>query len=130
MTGSQSSIVGRFFWRISDVTKRFALLTSLILTCALIAFAFGPVDGTWTAATTSSGAPQILSLQTNGAILTGTADGVGVSNGKVEGTTIWFSSVRGGVAYSYKGAAAGNQLKLYETRADGSNPRALVFNHN
>ena len=74
------------------MTKRFALLTSLILTCALIAFAFGPVDGTWTAAATSSGAPQILSLQTNGTILTGTADGVGVSGGKVEGTTIWFTS--------------------------------------
>jgi hypothetical protein len=112
------------------VTKRFALLTSLILTCALIAFAFGPADGMWTAAATSQGAPQILSLQTNGTSLTGTADGVGVSNGKVEGNGIWFSSVRAGVAYSYKGTIAGNRLDLHETRADGSNHRGLTFNRN
>jgi hypothetical protein len=118
------------FWRISNVTKRFALLTSLILSCVLIAFAASPADGNWTAAGTASGAPQMLSLQSTGTVLTGTADGIQFTSGKVQGTTIWFNTVRAGVAYSYKGTVAGNKLDLHETRADGSNHRGLTFNRN
>jgi len=110
------------------VTKRFAFLTSLILSCALLAFAAGPTDGNWTAAGTAQGAPQALNLQSNGNVLTGTADGVQFTGGKVQGTSVWFNAVRAGVAYSYKGTIAGNQLELHETRADGSNHRALTFN--
>lgn len=108
--------------------KRFVFLTSLILSCVLIAFA-GPADGTWTAAP-SQGVPLTLSLQANGAVLTGTADGVQITNGKVEGVSIWFTTVRSGIAYSYKGTISSNRLNLYETRADGTNPRPLTFNHN
>jgi hypothetical protein len=109
------------------VTKRFVLLTSLILTCALLALAAGAADGTWTAANSAQGAPQMLSLSSNGDVLTGSADGLQFSNGKTQGNAIWFSTVRGGVAYSYKGTIAGNQLDLHETRADGTNHRALAF---
>ena len=112
------------------MTKRFAFLTSLILSCALIAFAASPADGNWTAAGTASGAPQVLSLQSNGTILSGTSDGLQFTNGKVQGSSIWFSTVRAGVAYSYKGTVAGNTLDLHETRADGTNHRGLKFNRN
>ena len=96
----------------------------------MIAFAAGAADGTWSAASTSTGAPQLLVLQTTGAVLTGSMDGIAFSGGKVQGTAVWFNTVRAGVAYSYKGTVAGNQLDLHETRADGSGHRALTFNRN
>lgn len=112
------------------MTKRSIFLTSLILSCVLIAFA-GPVDGRWTASNTPpQGEPQVLTLQANGAVLTGTADGIQITNGKVQGTTIWFNVVRSGVTYSYKGTVSATRMDLSETRADGSNHRPLIFNHN
>jgi len=109
--------------------NRMMLLLGVALIFALTAFA-GPADGNWSAASTAQGSPQALSLQATGTSLTGTADGAPISNGKVEGTTVWFTAVRSGVTYSYKGSISGSRLVLYETLQNGTGLRTLQFNHN
>lgn len=111
--------------------KNFALLTGLLLSCALMVFAFAaPTDGNWSAASASTGAPQSLTMLANGAVLTGTLDGAALINGKVQGNSVWFNAVRGGVTYNYKGTVSGSQLDLHETKTDGSAHRGLIFNRN
>lgn len=108
--------------------NRLALLFGLFFLCALMAFG-GPADGTWNAISASQGAPLTLVLSTSGSALVGTADGVAIANGKVEGATIWFDAVRSGVTYKYKGTVSGTHLDLHETLANGTGHRALQFNH-
>lgn len=109
--------------------KRLTLLLGLFVFCALVAFA-GAADGTWTASSPAQGAPQSLTLQSTGLNLTGSADGVQISNGKIEQTTVWFTLVRSGVTYNYKGSVSGTVLTLHETLSNGTNHRTLQFNHN
>ena len=108
--------------------NRFALMIATLLTCALLAVA-APADGTWTNTNSGQGAPVTLTLQVNGNVLLGTSDGIGISSGKAEGPSVWFSAVRGGVVYTYKGTISGNVMKLSETKADGTGLRSLVFTH-
>ncbi|HTS66148.1 MAG TPA: hypothetical protein VMH28_29195 [Candidatus Acidoferrales bacterium] len=109
--------------------KRVAFLLGLLLSCALVAFG-GPADGTWTAVNSAQGVPQIITMQTSGESLTGSADGSPILNGKISGVSLWFSISRSGVVYNYKGTISGTRLDLHETKADGSGHRALQFNHN
>lgn len=106
--------------------KRFVLMIATLLTGALLAVA-APADGTWT--NSGQGAPVTLTLQVVGNSLSGTSDGIGISSGKAEGQSVWFSAVRGGVVYNYKGTISGNVLKLSETRTDGTGLRNLQFVH-
>lgn len=108
--------------------NRFSLMIASLLTFALLAVA-APADGTWTNTNSGQGAPVTLTLQVNGTALLGTSDGIGISNGKAEGASIWFTAVRGGQVYTYKGTISGNILKLSETRSDGTGLRSLVFSH-
>jgi hypothetical protein len=105
------------------------------LVLALVLFVFsaalllaGPADGGWTAINSAQGAPQALSLQSNGRTLTGTADGTPITEGRVENNTVWFNVVRGGVNYYYKGTVNGSLMQLSE--ANGSATRTIKFNHN
>lgn len=101
----------------------------VILICVLFALAGmpalgAPPDGTWSV-NGGSGGPQALVLHASGPGLTGSLDGTAISNGKTEGNFIWFTAVRGGVSYTYKGTVSGNQLDLHETRSDGIGHRRL-----
>jgi hypothetical protein len=60
--------------------------------------AFGAAaDGTWTLIGVQSGTgPGTLVLQSNGSSLSGTADGVTIGNGKVEGNQIHFDVMQNG----------------------------------
>jgi hypothetical protein len=111
-----------------NTMKRFVLMIATLLTGALLAVA-APADGTWANTNSGQGAPVTLTLQVVGNSLLGTSDGIGISSGKVEGQSVWFSAVRGGVVYKYKGTINGNVLTLSETRTDGTGLRNLQFVH-
>jgi hypothetical protein len=109
------------------VKNRLFLALVLFVFTAALAFG-GPADGAWTAINTAQGAPQALSLQSNGRTLTGTADGTPITEGRVENNTVWFKVARGGVTYYYKGTVNGSLLQLSE--ANGTATRTVKFNHN
>ena len=90
------------------------ILISVFLLAGVLAFC-ALQDGTWVLQGSVQNAPQRLVLQVSGASMTGTLDGVAISNGRVEGKFFWFQAVRGGITYSYKGTVSGNQLDLNET---------------
>jgi len=103
------------------------LLAGLLLAGSLV---FGAaIDGTWTLTGVQTGTgPGTLVLQSNGQSLSGTVDGVAITNGKVEGTAVHFNLVQGGTPLTYKGTISGSQLNLHESHSDGSQHRAFNFN--
>jgi hypothetical protein len=103
-----------------QVKKRSIILLCLTLCLTILAFAASPADGAWTAVSSAQGAPLALNLAGNGAVLTGSADGAAITGGKIAMSDIWFTWVRGGVTYSYKGTINGTTLRLTEYRADGT----------
>ena len=108
--------------------KRLIIAISTLACFALLLLA-APADGTWNNTNPSAGGPAQLVLQTNGTVLSGTADGQAVSNGKVETVSVWFSAFRSGVLYQYKGTINGNVLRLAESRPDGSQVKTLTYLH-
>jgi hypothetical protein len=102
-------------------TRFLVLWVGLLLTGVL---AFGAAaDGTWVAegAQNAGVAPTSLVLQTSGGTLTGTANGVQISNGQVYGNFINFVVVKAGTSYSYKGTISGTTLDLHQSvTSDGS----------
>jgi hypothetical protein len=102
----------------------FAIFT---LSCfAMLLLAAGS-NGTWNNINPGAGGPAQLVLQTQGSVLSGTADGQAIGNGKAESIVIWFTAVRANVTYQYKGKINGNVLKLTETRMDGSGVKSLTY---
>jgi hypothetical protein len=93
-----------------------SLLTILILLAAsVLAFAAAP-DGTWNLQGTVAGAPQQLVLAVSGSALTGTIDGVAISNGTAQLNTIHFQAVRNGAANLYKATIIDGRLVLTEEK--------------
>jgi hypothetical protein len=105
--------------------KNFLVISALLILCAALAFA--AIDGTWTNAAGTGQVPQTLHVQMSGSVLTGNVDSVGITGGKIEGSTIWFSYTRGGTTYKYKGSVNGNFLNLYESRTGVAGGRQLQF---
>ncbi len=109
--------------------KKLILVLSLLAAGCLMLIA-AAADGGWSISGSVPTAPQSISLVTSGASgLNGTVDGIAISNGTFQANTIWFSAVRGGVTYKYKGTITGTKLSLYEEPASGSG-RLLTYNHN
>ena len=99
------------------------LLWLCLGTVLVAAMAFGAVaDGTWVSVGAQSGsAPTNLVLQQNGNTLTGTANGLQISNGKVERNFINFVVVKNGTSFGYKGTINGDTLDLHQSvTGDGS----------
>ena len=107
--------------------KIIVIALSLIIGCWLAIAA--AADGAWSISGTIPSAPQHLSFSTSGSSLTGTVDGVAITNGKAEPNTIWFSATRGGVTYNYKGTIVGTKLSLFEEPPSGQG-RLLTYLHN
>jgi hypothetical protein len=108
--------------------NRFVVLLAGVALTALVAFG-AAADGTWTILGVQSGTgPGTLVLQSNGSNLTGTADGVTITNGKVEGNQIHFNLVQNGTPLKYKGTVSGNQLNLHSSQNDGTNHQVFNFN--
>jgi type 1 fimbria pilin len=96
-----------------------SLLTILtLLAVAALAFAAAP-DGTWNIQGTVAGAPQRLVLTVSGSALTGTIDGVAITNGAAQLNTVHFQAVRNGVANLYKAVVADGKLILTEESPAG-----------
>ena len=108
--------------------KKITLILSLMAIAGLLAFA-AAADGTWSIAGSVPTAPQQISLTTSASGLTGTMDGAPISNGNIQGNTVWFSATRGGVTYKYKGTVTGTKLALFEEPPSGQG-RLLNYNHN
>jgi hypothetical protein len=124
----RASPKGRLDFGGLTVMKRLLIGIVTLLCVALLALA-APPDGTWNNTSPASGGPATLVLQANGKALGGTADGQAIAAGKTEGVSIWFTAVRGGTTYSYKGSVNGNVLKLAETHMDGSGLKNLTYLH-
>ncbi len=91
---------------------------------ALVAFA-GPADGTWKLSGNVSGAPRTLVLQVSGATISGTADGVSISNGKITQNAVSFQVTQNGATDNYKGLVLGAQMNLFQE----THSLRLVYNH-
>jgi hypothetical protein len=94
--------------------KKILVLLSLISIMSLAAF--GEVaNGKWALQGSAKNAPKVLALRVDGTKLSGTMDGVPISNGKVEGDFMWFEVVRQGVTTQYKGRVTGDKIGLFES---------------
>lgn len=106
--------------------KRLAMTLAALLLAAGWMFA-GVADGTWTAqGQVPAGAISNLVLTSNGATLSGTADGVAITAGKIENTAVWFNVVKSGKNYACKGQVTGNTLTIYQTIPGDSSQNTSV----
>ncbi len=94
----------------------------IVMTIAAIAAA---PAGNWQVEGGVASAPQYLSLQVSGNSLTGTADGVTITDGHVEGAFFWFHVSRNGGNYLYKGQVKQGKLVLQEVV--NSTSRTLTY---
>ena len=104
--------------------NRFFLI-SCFTVVSVLAFA-AAADGTWNLQGSAVNAPQHLVLSVSGTTLSGTVDGVAITNGGVQGRVLWFRAVRSGVTYNYKGTVSGSQINMFEEPPSGRG-RALTF---
>jgi hypothetical protein len=96
-----------------------SLLTILILLAATTLTFAAVADGTWNLQGTAAGAPQQLVLTVSGTALTGTIDGLAISNGTAQLNTLHFQVVRSGATYLYKGTVTNGSLVLIEETPAG-----------
>jgi hypothetical protein len=90
------------------------LSVSAILTVAVLG---AVVDGQWSFEGSDRTAPKKLSIRVSGTSLSGTMDGVAITNSGVEGAYFWFHVVRGGVDSLYKGQIKAGKIELREESA-------------
>jgi hypothetical protein len=99
------------------------LSVSVILGLAAMGAA---VEGQWGVEGTDKTAPKKLSIHLNGSSLSGTLDGLAITNSGSAGETFWFHVVRNGVYYTYKGQMKAGKIQLREA---GPRTRVLSFKH-
>jgi hypothetical protein len=106
--------------------KRYFVVLFAIAIAAVAFAAAQDFAGTWTSS--SQAYPHTLVLQVNGNTVTGTADGIAISRGYADSSSVQFVVVRNGVSLAYKGVVSGSQLNLQEDQmgVNGSH-RNLVF---
>jgi hypothetical protein len=122
--------------------KQVLTLTLALAGATALALFAADIDGTWTRTVEGRGGAQTqtLTLKANGKQLTGTMEGgrggaVNISDGVVDGNNVSFKVVQefGGNSFTqnFKGAVAGNQLKLTIEieggRGGGKGPQEAVF---
>ena len=122
--------------------KKVLTLTLALAGATALALFAADIDGTWTRTVEGRGGTQTqtLTLKANGKQLTGTMEGgrggaVNISDGTVDGNNVSFKVVQefGGNSFTqtFKGAVAGNQLKLNIEaeggRGGGKGPQEAVF---
>lgn len=122
--------------------KKVLTLTLALAAATAIAVFAADIDGTWTRTVEGRGGTQTqtLTLKANGKQLTGKMEGgrggaVDISEGTVDGNNVAFKVVQdfGGnsVTQAFKGAVAGNELKLtieaQGGRGGGKGPQEAVF---
>jgi hypothetical protein len=106
------------------VKKYFAVLFVLAIAGVLFGAA-QDFSGTWTSSV--QGYPHVMVLRVNGSALTGTADGLTISRGYVDASSVQFMVVRNGATLTYKGVIGGGLLLLQEDQASSNSHRALVY---
>lgn len=108
--------------------NRTVVLAAAFVLASLMAFG-AIADGTWTVigAQSDTGLSTLV-LTVNGSTLAGTADGVQIASGKVEGNIVRFNLTSNGATLNFKGTISGNQLNLHASHTDGSQHRAYNFN--
>jgi type 1 fimbria pilin len=102
------------------------ILLAILTLLAVTALAFAAAaDGTWNIQGTVPAAPQRLVLAVSGSALTGTLDGVAISNGSAQLNTIHFQAVRNSATNLYKGTITNGRLVLVEE----TNGRAVEYTY-
>jgi hypothetical protein len=110
--------------------KRFAMMLAALFLAAACVFA-GVADGTWTAqGQVPAGAISSLVLTSSGATLSGTADGVQITAGKIQNNNLWFTVVKNGKTYACKGQITGSTVTIYQSVSDGSQPISVTLTKN
>ena len=108
--------------------KRFSTMLATLFLAAACVFAAAVADGTWTAqGQVPAGAISTLVLTSSGATLSGTADGVQITTGKIQNNSVWFSVVKSGKTYACKGQITGSSLTIYQSFTDGSQPVSVTL---
>ncbi|MEN6532915.1 MAG: hypothetical protein ABFD60_07455 [Bryobacteraceae bacterium] len=126
MKPGNARIAGRFDLHFQEevVKKYFVVLFALLIAGTLFAAA-QDFAGTWTSS--SQAYPHTIVLRVNSNTLTGTADGLAISRGYVDNTSIQFVVVRNGATLNYKGAISNGQLSLKEAQPEAHRERTLVL---
>lgn len=104
--------------------KYIIVLFAMVFSGALFAAA-ADFAGTWTSG--SQAYPHTLVLHVSGNNLTGTADGLAITRGYVDNTSVQFVVVRNGATLNYKGVVSGGTLSLQERQREESSRRSLSF---
>ena len=108
--------------------KRISTMLAALFLAAACVFAAAVADGTWTAqGQVPAGAISTLVLTSSGATLSGTADGVQITAGKIQNTAVWFTVVKNSKTYNCKGQISGTTLTIYQSLTDGSQPVSVTL---
>ena len=69
-------------------------------------------------------------LTSSGTTLSGTADGVQITAGKIQNNNVWFTVVKNGKTYACKGQITGSTVTIYQSVSDGSQPISVILTKN
>ncbi len=116
--------------------KKLSILFALFALASLVAFG-ADVSGKWVGEGGGKGGPQIFNFKADGTTLTGTIEGgrggpADIMDGKVDGATVSFRTVRdmgdkGKFTTNYKGTLSGDTIKMTVEREGGKGPTEIVL---